>query len=141
MKRKRKLLPVLPVVLLSLILPGFISSLKTVRYEVAAEGLPQPVRIALVTDLHACAYGRGQRKLLDAVEEQAPDLLLLGGDIFDDKLPEEKAGRAGLSGRLRGLHLCTAGPLQRHAGYGVSGAREVRQFQHDRKGGVSDDHF
>ncbi len=91
MKRKRKLLPVLPVVLLGLILPGFNSSLKTVRYEVTAEGLPQPVRIALVTDLHACAYGRGQRKLLDAVEEQAPDLILLGGDIFDDKLPDEKA--------------------------------------------------
>ena len=91
MKRKRWWLLLLAAVLLGLALPGFVSSLKTVRYEVAAGGLSQPVRIALVTDLHACAYGHEQRKLLDAVEELAPDLILLGGDIFDDKLPDEKA--------------------------------------------------
>ena len=56
-----------------------------------AEGLSRPIRIALVTDLHACAYGEGQRILLDAIDEQAPDLILLGGDIFDDKLPDDKA--------------------------------------------------
>ncbi len=91
MKKKPKLLPAIPVVLACLILPGFISSLRIVRYETSARGLSRPVRIALVTDLHSCAYGRGQRRLLDAVEEQAPDLILLGGDIFDDKLPDEKA--------------------------------------------------
>ena len=91
MKKRLKKLLILAVILLCVILPGFNSSLKTVRYEVNSGGIPQPVRIALVTDLHACAYGRGQRKLLDAVEEQAPDLILLGGDIFDDKLPDEKA--------------------------------------------------
>ncbi len=90
MKKKRKLLPALLVVLPCLIFPGFISSLRIVRYEVAA-GLSRPIRIALVTDLHSCAYGREQRKLLEAVDEQAPDLILLGGDIFDDKLPDEKA--------------------------------------------------
>ena len=91
MKRKRRRLPALLIVLLCLLLPGFVNPLRIVRYEVKAEGLSRPIRIALVTDLHACAYGRGQRKLLDAVEEQAPDLILLGGDIFDDKLPDEKA--------------------------------------------------
>jgi predicted MPP superfamily phosphohydrolase len=91
MKKKRKLLPVLLVVLLCMILPGFVSSLRVVRYEVNAHGLSRPIRIALVTDLHACAYGREQRKLLEAVDEQAPDLILLGGDIFDDRLPDEKA--------------------------------------------------
>lgn len=91
MKRKRRRLPALLIVLLCLLLPGFVNPLRIVRYEVKAEGLSRPIRIALVTDLHACAYGRDQRKLLDAVEEQAPDLILLGGDIFDDKLPDEKA--------------------------------------------------
>ena len=91
MKRKRRLLPALLIVLLCLLLPGFVNPLRIIRYEVKAEGLSHPIRIVLVTDLHACAYGRDQRKLLDAVEEQAPDILLLGGDIFDDKLPDEKA--------------------------------------------------
>ena len=85
------MLLLLLAVLACLILPGFISSLRIVRYEAFAPGLSRPIRIALVTDLHACAYGKEQRKLLDAVDEQAPDLILLGGDIFDDKLPDEKA--------------------------------------------------
>ncbi len=89
MKKKPKLLPALPIVLLCLILPGFVSPLRVIRYEVRAGGLPRPIRIALVTDLHSCAYGKDQRKLLDAVDKQAPDLILLGGDIFDDRLPDE----------------------------------------------------
>ena len=91
MKKKPKLLTAALIVLLCLILPGFVSPLRIVRYGVDAGGLPHPIRIALVTDLHACAYGRDQRKLLDAIAEQAPDLILLGGDIFDDRLPDEKA--------------------------------------------------
>ncbi len=91
MKKKRKRILLLLALLLCLLLPGFVSSLRLVRYAVAAEGLKVPVRIALVTDLHACAYGKGQRILLDALEEQTPDLVLLGGDIFDDQLPDENA--------------------------------------------------
>ena len=91
MKRKRRRLPALLIVLLCLLLPGFVNPLRIVRYEVKAEGLSRPIRIALVTDLHACAYGREQRRLLDAVDEQAPDLILLGGDIFDDRLPDDHA--------------------------------------------------
>ena len=91
MKKTRKRLAILPAVLLCLILPGFVNTLKLVRYPVIAAGLPHPVRIVLVTDLHSCAYGKGQRKLLDAIDEQTPDLILLGGDIFDDQLPDEKA--------------------------------------------------
>ncbi len=91
MKKKRKRMSILLVALFCLILPGFVNTLKLVRYPVIAAGLPHPVRIVLVTDLHSCAYGKGQRKLLDAIDEQSPDLILLGGDIFDDKLPDDNA--------------------------------------------------
>ncbi len=70
MKKKRKRMAILLIILLGLILPGFINTLKIVRYPVIAEGLPHPVRIVLVTDLHSCAYGKEQRKLLDAVDQQ-----------------------------------------------------------------------
>ena len=91
MKKKNLRPAILLAGLLCLILPGFVDTLKIVRYPVPAEGLSHPVCIVLVTDLHACAYGKEQRKLLDAIDEQAPDLVLLGGDIFDDELPDEKA--------------------------------------------------
>ncbi len=60
-------------------------------YEVTTEKLTQPVRLALVTDLHSCRYGDGQKTLLAALDEAQPDVLLLSGDIVDDELPEEPA--------------------------------------------------
>ena len=61
------------------------------RYTVESEKLTEPVRLAIVSDLHSCAYGAGQRELLDAVAAEAPDLVLLPGDIVDDDLPEDNA--------------------------------------------------
>lgn len=61
------------------------------RYTIQTDKLQGLVRLALVTDLHSCKYGRGQRQLLDALEDADPDLVLLGGDIFDDELPAEGA--------------------------------------------------
>ena len=31
------------------------------------------------------------RELTDMIEANAPDLILLGGDIFDDELPDDNA--------------------------------------------------
>ena len=91
MKRKKRILFILLAILLALILPGFYNELKVVSYELPAKGVTQSIRIALVTDLHSCAYGEGQETLLRAIEEQAPDLVLLGGDIFDNSLPNDNA--------------------------------------------------
>ena len=74
--------------LLCLLLPGLYNPLNLVRYEIKAKGLTHPIRIALVTDLHSCAYGPDQRELLDAIDREKPDLILLGGDIYDDDLPD-----------------------------------------------------
>ena len=67
------------------------SRLKTVYYSVESEKLSAPVRIALLTDLHSCKYGKNQKNLIEAVQEQNPDIVLLGGDIFDDKVPHKNA--------------------------------------------------
>lgn len=50
-----------------------------------------PVRLAVLTDLHSSFYGKGQKRLLRAIQEQQPDLLLLVGDIVDDLVPVEGA--------------------------------------------------
>ncbi len=116
-KKKTKALIVSAVILLCLILPGFNHTLKIVRYDLHAEGLTHPIRIALITDLHSCAYGDGQRVLLDAIDAEAPDLVLLGGDIFDDVLPDDQAAvfLSGISGRypcryVTGNHEYWSGP-------------------------------
>lgn len=59
--------------------------LKTVIYKVETEKITTPIRIALITDLHSDRYGKNQHVLLEALERQHPDIVLLGGDIFDDK--------------------------------------------------------
>lgn len=63
------------------------SRLKTVFYQLPSPKISRPVRLALLTDLHSCLYGRKQRILLRAIHRQKPDLLLFAGDIYDDKYP------------------------------------------------------
>ncbi len=102
MKSKRKrILPGVAAVALCLILPGFLNGLTTAHYSIGAQGLSAPVRIAFVSDLHSCAYGDGMADLIQAVDREAPDLLLLGGDIFDDELPDDNTldFLQGVSGR------------------------------------------
>lgn len=55
--------------------------------KIPADGL----RMVVVTDLHSCRYGSGQRILVDEVRKQNPDVVLLSGDIFDDRLPDDNA--------------------------------------------------
>ena len=47
------------------------------------------VKCVLVTDLHSCSYGKDQKTLVSLIKKQEPDIIFLGGDIFDDKLDDE----------------------------------------------------
>lgn len=77
--------------LVLLVLISCDSRLKTVNYTVDSDKVSAPIRIALLTDLHSCRYGENQKKLVEAVQKQNPDIVLLGGDIFDDKMPYDNA--------------------------------------------------
>ena len=107
MKKQTKILLALSLLAFCLILPGLYNALKIVPYSVNAEGITQAIRIALVTDLHSCDYGDGQRDLLDVLDAQAPDLVLLGGDIFDDELPDDNtlAFLQGIGGRYPSYYV------------------------------------
>lgn len=82
---------VLGVLVLLLLAAAFDVRLRVVTYEIASDKVTAPVRLAVVSDLHSCAYGEGQRTLLDAVAAQEPDAVLMTGDIVDDEMPEENA--------------------------------------------------
>lgn len=64
------------------------------RHELRVDGAKLPggaVRLAVVSDLHSCRYGNGQRGLVEMIEAQSPDLVLMVGDMFDDRLPDGPA--------------------------------------------------
>lgn len=58
------------------------------NYDIESEQITEPVRFVLITDLHSCRYGEGQKRLIEAVRRQEPDAVLLGGDIFDDVIDD-----------------------------------------------------
>ena len=100
--RKKCILTVSCVLLLCLIAAGFYNGL-TVRHYTLDAGRGEEresVRLVLITDLHSCSYGKGMKKLIDAVAGQEPDVILLGGDIFDDRQPDGNTERflAGIGG-------------------------------------------
>ena len=81
-KKRKKLCIIL--LLAAVILITCDMRLKNVYYTIESEKVSQPVRLVLITDLHSDKYGKNQSTLIKAVEKQNPDVVLLGGDIFDD---------------------------------------------------------
>lgn len=114
-KRKRRRILLLAVcVTAAAAVAATDSRLLTRQYEIMTDRVTAPIRIALISDLHSCKYGEGQQELLEAVAAQAPDVVLLGGDIVDDepRMPREHAYTA-----VRGL-------AERWPTYYVSGNHE-----------------
>ena len=60
-------------------------------YTVESDQVDSPIRLAVLTDLHACRYGKNQEQLVAAVAAQNPDLVLMCGDIVDDE-PRMRSG-------------------------------------------------
>ncbi len=84
MVRKKRRKKFIIVIILLFIIVACDARLKTVVYEVESEKINQPITLALITDLHSDWYGKEQKTLINAVNEQNPDIVLLGGDIFDN---------------------------------------------------------
>lgn len=73
------------------LLCGLNLRLKVQSYRVESEKIQDTVRIAFITDFHSSYYGKGSRWILDEVGTFAPNLVLLGGDIFDASKDMEPA--------------------------------------------------
>lgn len=88
-KKRKKIYIAAFFFILAFLLAAFDVRLKTVNYTIESEKISNNVRIALITDLHSCRYGEGQKHLIKAIEKQNPDLILFGGDICDDEIPHD----------------------------------------------------
>jgi len=99
--KRSKIRLITVAVILLILLPGLYCRLKVVDYSFESDLISSPVRIALVTDLHSCWYGKDQKNLIEAIDEQSPDIVLLGGDFFDDRLKNDNCEEflKGISGR------------------------------------------
>ena len=89
LRRRILLLSAILLVLLG-VLEGILSNtvLTVNRYTFSSPKLAQPMRIVLLSDLHGREYGAGNRRLLDAVAAQEPDMIALVGDFFDETMDE-----------------------------------------------------
>ena len=89
--KKRKISLAFCIILFLLIL-ATIWFFVPVTEHITLENAPDnSVRAVLITDLHSCYYGKEQKNLLERIEKENPDLILLGGDIFDDKKKDDNA--------------------------------------------------
>ena len=67
----------------------FNTSLSVNHHTLKTDKITAPIKLALVTDLHSCAYGREQSNLINTLLNEQPDVALLVGDIFDDDISPE----------------------------------------------------
>jgi len=90
--RKERIPLLISVVVLVIFLVGvFWDGLVVRRYTLDSRKLTNPVRLLVLTDLHSTMYGKNQSILLAKIGELKPDVVLLVGDIVDDKRPMEGA--------------------------------------------------
>ena len=83
MKKKQLLIPSAALALFAA--PGFYNGLTVRHYMLTSEKLSDSIRIAQLSDHHSCRYGKKQESLLAAIGREAPDIILMTGDIFDDR--------------------------------------------------------
>lgn len=87
--KKRIIISAVLIVLIILIAPGLYNGLYIQKYQIEDERINNTVRIAHISDLHSCKYGREQEKLLKAIDSQKPDIILMTGDMFDERTDDE----------------------------------------------------
>ena len=90
--RKKRILieSIIVVLFLGLWLWSWVPFTEHITLELSG-GDNETTRVVLITDLHSCYYGPNQNTLIKMVEKQSPDIVILSGDIFDDKLKEKNA--------------------------------------------------
>ena len=59
-------------------------TLRCVSYTVESEKIGAPIRIAFLSDVHDSLYGSGQSGLIDEIGKFGADLVVFGGDLFDE---------------------------------------------------------
>lgn len=111
-------------ILLLLILSTIICNLciLPVYYTIYLNKASAPLRLVLVSDLHGRSFGRDNARLVEKIREQAPDAILLDGDMIDGGADDADVPRL-----LRLIEtLCTVAPV-----YFAPGNHELEYMKGD----------
>lgn len=85
MKRSTISKLILPAIGLGLMHKAFSTKLQITRYTINGSKIKDNLRIVYISDLHNNLFGEGQKDLIEVIDSQRPDVVLLGGDIFDTR--------------------------------------------------------
>ena len=55
----------------------------TAHTNIRSGKITKPVRICVLADLHCRSFGKHQKRIMDIVEKEDPDIILIPGDLFD----------------------------------------------------------
>lgn len=95
MKRKKHIVgfTVIAASCLAVVLAVFIGNacIRTSSYSVSLEGISDPLRVVLISDLHGKSFGRDNARLISKIREQTPDAVFLVGDMLDRSADEADA--------------------------------------------------
>ena len=91
MKTFRTIIRIILIAFLLFLASGLDCRMKVRHYTISSDKVTQPLKITFITDFHSCRYGKGGKRVVRQVDKFNPDLVLLGGDIFDDILPMDRA--------------------------------------------------
>lgn len=67
---------------------GLYHELDITNYDITSDKLPKSFdgfKIANISDLHCTYFGENQEGIIDAIKEYEPDIIVLTGDIIDEK--------------------------------------------------------
>jgi predicted MPP superfamily phosphohydrolase len=74
---------ILVTLIILFLITAFWHGLVTRKYIVCSDKIKEQVNIVLVTDLHSHIFGENQKKIASKINKLNPDIILLGGDIYD----------------------------------------------------------
>lgn len=60
-----------------------------VKHSFSSPKIKKPLRMVMMSDLHNYQYGRENKALLDAINQAAPDMIVLAGDMITAKTKEK----------------------------------------------------
>ena len=65
-------------------------SIKVTTESITTKKITSPMTVAIISDLHTKSFGENNKKLIDKVAKQNPDVILMPGDITSDNSTESK---------------------------------------------------
>ena len=76
------------VAILLLFKVAFNNNITIREYHISSNKINNPITIVLVADLHSTLYSDNKANPVRIIKNINPDLIMLAGDIFDDKTPD-----------------------------------------------------